>query len=103
MPLPSTVDHAGYRILQEALTNVLRHAGPAATASVHIGYRPDELCLEVLDDGAGSVSSDGTGHGLDGMRERASALGGTVSAGPRSGGVGFAVRARLPVAAGDRP
>jgi signal transduction histidine kinase len=98
VPLPSTVDHAGYRILQEALTNVLRHAGPDATATVHIGYRPTELCLEVLDDGTGSANADGTGHGLDGMRERAAALGGTVSAGPRDGG-GFAVRARLPVAA----
>ena len=95
-PLPSTVDHAGYRILQEALTNVLRHAGPDATATVHIGYRPTELCLEVLDDGTATVNADGPGHGLDGMRERAAALGGTVSAGPRDGG-GFAVRARLPV------
>ncbi len=96
-PLPSTVDHAGYRILQEALTNVLRHAGADATATVHIGYRPDELCLEVVDTGTGGTGADGTGHGLAGMRERAVALGGTVLAGPRAQG-GFAVRARLPVA-----
>jgi signal transduction histidine kinase len=95
VPLPSTVDHAGYRILQEALTNVLRHAGPTATATVHIGYRPGALCLEVLDDGTGNGNTDGTGHGLDGMRERAAALGGTLAAGPREGG-GFAVRAELP-------
>jgi signal transduction histidine kinase len=100
VPLPSTVDHAGYRILQEALTNVLRHAGPEATATVHIGYRPTELCLEVLDDGTGGGAGDGgTGHGLDGMRERAAALGGTVSAGPRGGAGGFAVRAALPLGA----
>jgi signal transduction histidine kinase len=102
VPLPSTVDHAGYRILQEALTNVLRHAGPEASATVHIGYRPTELCLEVLDDGTGAgpgaQTGDGAGHGLAGMRERAAALGGTVSAGPRDGG-GFAVRASLPVGA----
>ncbi|OLB78394.1 MAG: hypothetical protein AUI14_13305 [Actinobacteria bacterium 13_2_20CM_2_71_6] len=98
-PLPSTVDHAGYRILQEALTNVLRHAGPDATATVHIGHHPTELCLEVLDDGTGVVNKDGAGHGLDGMRERAAALGGTVSAEPRDGG-GFAVRAQLPIPPG---
>jgi len=97
-PVPSTVDHAGYRILQEALTNVLRHAGPDATATVHMGRTPDALCLEVLDDGTGGTAAalSGGGHGLEGMRERASALGGTVEAGPREGG-GFAVRARLPV------
>ncbi len=105
-PLPSTVDHAGYRILQEALTNVLRHAGPQATATVHIGYQPDGLCLDILDDGTGGPigdragpTGDGTGHGLDGMRERAVALGGAVSAGHRPEG-GFAVRARLPVPPG---
>jgi signal transduction histidine kinase len=99
VPLPSTVDHAGYRILQEALTNVLRHAGPEAAATVRIGYRPGELCLEVLDDGTGDGTGEGgTGHGLDGMRERATALGGTLAAGPRADG-GFAVRATLPVEA----
>jgi len=99
VPLPSTVDHAGYRILQEALTNVLRHAGAEAAATVRIGYRPGELCLEVLDDGTGDGTGEGgTGHGLDGMRERATALGGTLAAGPRADG-GFAVRATLPLAA----
>ncbi len=99
VPLPSTVDHAGYRILQEALTNVLRHAGPQAAATVHIGYQPDQLCLEVLDDGTGATPGagrSGGGHGLAGMRERAAALGGTVQAGPRDEG-GFAVRATLPL------
>jgi signal transduction histidine kinase len=102
-PVPSTVDHAGYRILQEALTNVLRHAGAEATATVHIGYSPGELSLAVEDDGTGddtaanrTAAKSGGGHGLAGMRERAAALGGTVDAGPRPGG-GFAVRARLPV------
>jgi signal transduction histidine kinase len=96
-PVPSTVDHAGYRILQEALTNVLRHAGPQATATVHIGYRPDELCLEILDTGTGTAGGvGGGGHGLAGMRERAAALGGSIQAGPREEG-GFAVRACLPL------
>jgi signal transduction histidine kinase len=99
--LPSTVDHAAYRILQESLTNVLRHAGPEASATVRLEYRPDVLCLVVLDDGTGGADSlpgAGSGHGVAGMRERAAALGGTVTAGPSAEG-GFAVQASLPVAA----
>jgi signal transduction histidine kinase len=92
------VDHAGYRILQEALTNVLRHAGPSATAAVRVRYEPGALLLDVLDDGTGGadrLAGPGSGQGLAGMRERAATLGGDVTAGPREDG-GFAVHARLP-------
>jgi signal transduction histidine kinase len=97
--LPSPVTLAAYRIVQESLTNVVRHAGRVAAT---VGLRQDGgyLCLDVVNDG-GTVPaafSDGTGAGLAGMRERVAALGGTLDAGPRTGG-GFAVRARLPVAA----
>ena len=97
--VPAGVDLAAYRIVQEALTNVLKHAG-ASHAVVRVGYRPDAIELEVLDDGHGPLGSDhdgtGPGQGLIGMRERASLYGGLVEAQPRTGG-GFAVRARLPV------
>lgn len=98
--LPPAVDGAAYRIAQEALTNALRHAGPAS-ATVKVRYEPDRLVLEVLDDGRGPEQSPGepepgSGHGLNGMRERALALGGEIDAGPRSGG-GFRVRVSLPV------
>jgi signal transduction histidine kinase len=97
--LPAEVDQAAYRIVQEALTNVGRHAGQAACASVHLGYAPAALTVQVDDDGAGtSVRSAGTGLGLLGMRERVSALGGRLSAGPRDGG-GFRVLAELPAGA----
>jgi len=94
--VPASVDLAGYRIVQESLTNVLRHAGPA-TATVSVGYRPDEVVLEITDNGrARQVDAAGAaGHGIAGMRERAAALGGTLQAGPRVEG-GFRVRARLP-------
>lgn len=88
-----------YRIVQEALTNFLKHAGPRASAEVRLGFAPDRLTVEVLDDGLGSASrSDGLGHGLRGMHERVSAMGGTLEAGPRPDG-GFRVFARVPVAA----
>jgi len=95
--LPAEVDRAAYRIVQEALTNVRRHAGPAATADVHIEYRPGALDLRVTDDGTGGAPADNVhqGSGIAGMRERASALGGSVEAGPRPD-AGFAVRAHLP-------
>jgi signal transduction histidine kinase len=98
---PADVDHAAYRILQEALTNVLRHAGPAATAAVRIGYRPDALDLAVTDDGTAGTDRwppgpGRQGHGIAGMRERAEGLGGTLRAGPREGG-GFEVVALLPM------
>ena len=95
--LPSGVDLAAYRIIEEALTNVVRHA-TAARAHVAIRYEPAEIDLEIEDDGVGG-KSDGSspgGNGLLGMRERAVTLGGELEAGPRPAG-GFRVRARLPV------
>jgi signal transduction histidine kinase len=96
-PLPAAVDLAAYRIVQESLTNTIRHAGPA-TASVTLSYLDSELAIEVTDTGLGSAASTfrgGTGHGIAGMRERAAAVGGLVDAGPAPGG-GFHVTARLP-------
>ena len=97
--LPPPVELAAYRIVQESLTNVVRHAGRVA-ATVSLRQEGGYLHVEVVNDGgaAPNAFSDGTGRGLAGMRERAVALGGTLDAGPRPGG-GFAVRARLPVAA----
>lgn len=92
--LPAGVDVSAYRIVQEALTNVLKHAGPAQ-ARVRIAYGPDAVDLEVVDDGRGP--QNGQGHGLVGMRERVALYGGTFEAGP-AGPRGFRVRARLPVA-----
>jgi signal transduction histidine kinase len=95
--VPSAVDLAGYRIVQESLTNALRHAhAPAAT--VLVGYTADAVVVEVTDQGSGPTGSTvTTGRGIAGMRERASALGGTLEAGPGPEG-GFRVRAELPVA-----
>ena len=95
-PLPAAVALAAYRIVQEALTNVTRHAGRPATATVRLGYAPDQLTVEVTDDGPGAEDISGTGSGLLGMAERAAALGGQLDAGPRPDG-GFRVAARLPV------
>jgi signal transduction histidine kinase len=95
-PLPAGVDLAAFRIVQEALTNVTRHAGPA-TATVLVAYGDDGLTVQVDDDGKGVGSGNGRlGNGIRGMRERAAALGGELAAGPRPGG-GFRVRARLPL------
>jgi signal transduction histidine kinase len=98
-PLPPDVDQAAYRIVQEALTNVSRHAGQAC-ASVHLHYAPDVLTVQVDDDGKGvsTTTSAGPGLGLIGMRERVSAFGGGLHAGPREGG-GFQVHAELPMRA----
>jgi signal transduction histidine kinase len=97
-PLPPDVDQAAYRIVQEALTNVSRHAGHAC-ASVHLHYAPQALSVRVDDDGKGSGTRPaGPGLGLIGMRERVSALGGRLHAGPQDGG-GFQVRAELPARA----
>jgi signal transduction histidine kinase len=93
--VPVDVDHAAYRIVQESLTNVVRHGGPAATAQIRITRAVDALYVEVLDTGRGAAAPPIAGHGIEGMRERAEALGGTLDAGPRPSG-GFAVRARLP-------
>jgi len=101
-PLPPGVDLAAYRIVQEALTNVTRHAH-ARSATVRIAYDAGSVVVEVLDDGAGMVASStsaGGGNGIPGMRERAAALGGELSAGPGPAG-GFLVRATLPVAVSD--
>jgi signal transduction histidine kinase len=98
-PLPPEVDQAAYRIVQEALTNVSRHAGHAC-ASVQLHYTPQTLSIQVDDDGKGTVTGtrpSGPGLGLIGMRERVSALGGQLQAGPRDGG--FRVRAELPARA----
>jgi signal transduction histidine kinase len=96
--LPPGVDLSAYRIVQEALTNALKHAGPA-TARVVVRYGKDNLELEIADTGPGTAAGDGEGHGLVGMRERVSLYGGRLDAGPRGGG-GFAVRARLPLDSG---
>jgi len=105
-PLPPEADQAAYRIEQEALTNVSRHAGHAR-ASVHLHYTAETLTIQVDDDGRGpvigSVTStgippSGPGLGLVGMRERVSALGGQLHAGPQDDG-GFRVRAELPARA----
>ncbi len=123
VPLEPGVGHAAYRILQESLTNVLRHAGPQASATVRLSYQPDALTIEVTDDGPGPAPElNGTpvgqlpaggpasasdpapaggpmladGHGLTGMAERAAAVGGQLTAGPRPDG-GFAVLATLPL------
>jgi len=92
--LPPGVDLSAYRIVQEALTNALKHAGPA-TARVTVRYGDDELDLEVSDDGTGSGNGGGAGQGLAGIRERVAVFGGDVQAGSRPEG-GYAVRARLP-------
>jgi signal transduction histidine kinase len=101
-------DLSAYRIIQEALTNVIRHAGPAK-AAVLVEYAPDSLTIEVTDTGGGLPSSaaeaafaqflaagTGAGQGLRGMRERAAAAGGTIEIGPRPGR-GFRVAARFPL------
>jgi signal transduction histidine kinase len=93
--LPAAVDVTAYRIVQESLTNVLRHAGPAR-AEVLIDHRPGELVIEVTDDGLGATATGSAGHGLAGMRERVAAVRGTIEAGPRPEG-GFTVRASIPV------
>ena len=100
--LPPAADLSAHRIVQEALTNVVRHAGPTR-ARVRISYRPDEVILEVSDDGPRGArpvpaTRTGSGHGLIGMRERAALFGGELTAGPQAGG--FAVRASLRTDAG---
>jgi signal transduction histidine kinase len=93
--LPPGVDVSAYRIVQEALTNALKHAGPSR-ARVVVRYTTDELGLEIVDDGAGSGESQAGGHGMIGMRERVSVFGGELTAGPRPEG-GYALHARLPL------
>src|SRR5580693_2901155 len=94
-PLPPEVDHAAYRILQESLTNVLRHAVSGTEAEVSLRYEPDSVTITVANDGCVPGGSPDTGNGLRGMRERATAAGGELEAGPRPEG-GFLVTATLP-------
>ncbi|MEU7908947.1 sensor histidine kinase [Actinoplanes sp. NPDC049118] len=93
--LPAAIDLAAYRIVQESLTNVLRHAG-TASASVSVACTSEDVTVSVSDTGRGGPAAVTPGHGLAGMRERVTALGGSLAAGPRPGG-GFAVTAKLPV------
>jgi signal transduction histidine kinase len=129
-PLPPTVELAAYRIVQESLTNVLRHAGPGSHACVAVTYEPGQVVVQVDDDGQGRAATgvlaspsdpsaddppaggegghdgppgrDDRGAGIAGMRERAGAFGGTLEAGARPGG-GWRVRAVLPIRAPDQP
>jgi signal transduction histidine kinase len=96
--LPAGVDLSAYRIVQEALTNTLKHAGPAH-AWVAVRYAGEDVEIEVANDGSSDNGGDGTGHGLVGMRERVALCGGELQCGPRPGG-GFKISARLPVAGG---
>ncbi len=89
------MDLSAYRIVQEALTNTLKHAGPAR-ADVLVRYSNDEVELEITDDGAGNEKGGGSGQGLIGMRERVTLYGGVLESGKRDGG-GYLVRARLPL------
>jgi signal transduction histidine kinase len=108
-PLPGGLELSVYRIVQEALTNVRKHAGPEAAAEVTLRYGPDGLLVRVADDGRGAAglprynaaAPDPGGHGLTGMRERAATYGGTVRAGPRSVG-GFEVTVHLPLTLASR-
>jgi signal transduction histidine kinase len=93
-PLPRGLDLSAYRIVQEGLTNVLKHAR-ASDADVIVRYRPDEVEIEVRDNGDGVVTSDGLGHGLVGIRERVKIYGGEMSA--RAEPQGFVLSTRLPV------
>ena len=102
--LPGEVERAAYRIVQESLTNVRRHAGPGALVTVTLAVTAQTLRVRVEDTGSGPVPSQGedgavTGNGIAGMRERAAALGGTLTAGAGTGGTGFVVEAQLPLPA----
>ncbi|NBE95871.1 sensor histidine kinase [Nonomuraea sp. KC401] len=100
-PLPAGVDLAAYRLVQEGLTNSLRHAGAGAKAVVTVRHAPHELDVRVADDGRGAAGAPGRpGHGLVGIRERVALYGGILSVGPLPGG-GFEVRARFPLKDGQ--
>jgi signal transduction histidine kinase len=98
-PLPRGIDLSAYRIVQEGLTNALKHAR-ASRADVTVRYEPDELQIEVRDNGEGNSTSDGLGHGLVGIRERVKIYGGEMTAG--ANGSGFVLSTRLPLN-GQRP
>ncbi len=95
VPLPRALDLSAYRIVQEGLTNALKHAR-AHRADVVLRYAPDELQIDVRDDGEGGATDDGLGHGLVGIRERVKIYGGSMSAGRVNGG-GFVLSTRLPL------
>ena len=95
LPLPRAIDLSAYRIVQEGLTNALKHAR-ASHADVTVRYRPDELEIEVADDGAGPATTNGHGQGPVGIRERVTIYGGEMNAGGAATG-GFVLSARLPV------
>jgi signal transduction histidine kinase len=95
--LPAGIDLSAYRVVQEALTNALKYAGPAH-AWVNVRWGDEELELEIANDGSGDAAQNGGGHGLVGMHERVSLCGGELESGPRTGG-GYVVRARLPIEA----
>jgi signal transduction histidine kinase len=99
--LPTSVELSAYRVVQEALTNTVKHA-EASKAEVRVRYRPEEVEVEIVDDGLGQavVPAEPAGHGLIGMRERVALHGGQLTAGPRPGG-GYAVQATFPL--GGRP
>ncbi|TQS45046.1 sensor histidine kinase [Cryptosporangium phraense] len=97
-PLAPGPDLCAYRVVQESLTNVLKHAGPA-NVRIDVTYGGSALTLRVVDDGRGSGSAESGGHGIRGMRERAELYGGVLDAGPRDEG-GFGVVARLPIGEG---
>ena len=99
LDLPARVDLSAYRIVQEALTNALKHAGPGARAEVRLSTGGRHVTIEVFDNGRGATILPGSGHGIVGMRERALLLGGSLHVGPRPGG-GFQVVARLPIEGG---
>jgi signal transduction histidine kinase len=94
-PLPRGIDLSAYRIVQEGLTNALKHAG-AQHADVTVQYAPDEVRIEVRDDGRGALAGDGLGHGLIGIRERVKLYGGEMTTGTANGG-GFLLSTRLPI------
>jgi signal transduction histidine kinase len=99
-PLPRAIDLSAYRIVQEGLTNALKHAD-ASRADVTVRYAPGELRLEVRDDGRGTAEADGLGHGLVGVRERVKIYGGEMTAGRANGG-GFVLSTRLPLGSDTR-
>ncbi len=95
--VPPGVDLSAYRIVQEALTNVIKHAGEAASATVTLAYQPTALSIQVRDSGVGAIQTNGKGHGLIGIRERVAVVGGEVTSGASPDG-GFEVCVRLPYA-----
>jgi signal transduction histidine kinase len=100
IPLPRGIELSAYRIVQEGLTNALKHAH-ASDADVTVRYRADEVEIEIRDNGLGSATSDGLGHGLVGVRERVKIYGGEMSAGTATGG-GFVLSTRLPIRVEER-